>query len=160
MLAETSEGHARRSGRRRVRRTQLDISFLGRTQRRISANGESAFRPESEPCRVPSAWRQSSDLEVRKVAAMVRRSIQQILAMILIVLVILTGCTREESSEPQTDSKAPKPPEAQFVADRDCADFSTWAEASAFYKSAGGPDRDPHGLDRDRDGIPCEALLR
>ena len=91
---------------------------------------------------------------------MVRRSIAKILVVVLVALVVLVGCTRQESSEPQADSAAPEPPEAQYVADRDCADFSTWAEASAFYKSAGGPSRDPHGLDRDRDGIPCEALLR
>ena len=42
--------------------------------------------------------------------------------------------------------------------DRDCGDFRNWEEANAFYAAAGGPDRDPHGLDRDRDGIPCEAL--
>ncbi|MCG0239167.1 MAG: thermonuclease family protein [Firmicutes bacterium] len=42
--------------------------------------------------------------------------------------------------------------------DRDCDDFATQAEAQAFYEAAGGPARDPHGLDRDRDGIACESL--
>ena len=42
--------------------------------------------------------------------------------------------------------------------DRDCPDFRTWTEAQAFFVAAGGPGRDPHRLDRDRDGIPCEAL--
>lgn len=42
--------------------------------------------------------------------------------------------------------------------DRDCADFATQAEAQEFYIAAGGPERDPHGLDHDRDGIACEAL--
>lgn len=43
-------------------------------------------------------------------------------------------------------------------ADRDCSDFSTWREAQDFYEGAGGPARDPHRLDRDRDGIACEGL--
>jgi hypothetical protein len=42
------------------------------------------------------------------------------------------------------------------VGDRDCADFRTWREAQEFYENAGRGD--PHGLDRDRDGIACEAL--
>lgn len=42
--------------------------------------------------------------------------------------------------------------------DRDCGDFSTHAEAQAFYEAAGGPDRDPHKLDGDHDGTACETL--
>ena len=42
--------------------------------------------------------------------------------------------------------------------DRDCGDFSTWQQANVFYRAAGGPDSDRHGLDRDRDGIPCQSL--
>ena len=42
--------------------------------------------------------------------------------------------------------------------DKDCADFNTWRQAQNFYKKHGGPKRDPHRLDADRDGIACEAL--
>ena len=42
--------------------------------------------------------------------------------------------------------------------DRNCSDFDTWSEAQAFYKAAGGPETDRHGLDSDRDGIACETL--
>lgn len=42
--------------------------------------------------------------------------------------------------------------------DRDCSDFSTWRAAQKFYKRHGGPRRDPHRLDADRDGIACESL--
>ena len=38
--------------------------------------------------------------------------------------------------------------------DRDCRDFATQQEAQAFYE-ANRPG-DPHGLDRDQDGIACE----
>ncbi len=41
-------------------------------------------------------------------------------------------------------------------ADRDCSDFSSWREAQDFYERNGPGD--PHGLDRDRDGIACESL--
>lgn len=40
--------------------------------------------------------------------------------------------------------------------DRDCSDFSTHAEAQDFFENAGYGD--PHGLDRDGDGIACETL--
>ncbi len=42
--------------------------------------------------------------------------------------------------------------------DRDCSDFSTQSEAQAFYEAAGGPAKDPHRLDPDRDGVACESL--
>ncbi len=42
--------------------------------------------------------------------------------------------------------------------DRDCSDFSTQAEAQAFYISCGGPASDPHRLDREKDGKACETL--
>ena len=44
------------------------------------------------------------------------------------------------------------------IADRDCSDFTTQAEAQAFFLANGGPGRDPHRLDGDNDGIACERL--
>lgn len=40
--------------------------------------------------------------------------------------------------------------------DRDCDNFASGAEAQKFFLQAGGPIRDPHGLDRDGDGNACE----
>ena len=42
--------------------------------------------------------------------------------------------------------------------DRDCGDFSSQAEAQAFFEAAGGPASDPHRLDSDSDGEVCESL--
>jgi endonuclease YncB( thermonuclease family) len=42
--------------------------------------------------------------------------------------------------------------------DRDCSDFRTQAEAQRFFEAEGGPDRDPHRLDSDGDGVACEGL--
>ena len=43
--------------------------------------------------------------------------------------------------------------------DRDCSDFSTQKEAQKFFESEKGlRDKDPHGLDRDNDGVACESL--
>ena len=57
-----------------------------------------------------------------------------------------------------TPAATPTPsPETDFV-DRNCGDFDDWASAQAFYESEGGPDADPHGLDRDGDGIACQSL--
>jgi len=44
------------------------------------------------------------------------------------------------------------------AADKDCSDFSSWHAAQKFYKRHGGPQRDPHRLDADHDGIACEDL--
>ncbi len=42
--------------------------------------------------------------------------------------------------------------------DRDCSEFPTQADAQRFFIAAGGPERDPHRLDNDHDGIACESL--
>jgi hypothetical protein len=39
-----------------------------------------------------------------------------------------------------------------------CADFNSWAEAQAVFLKAGGPAKDPHGLDPDGNGEACEDL--
>ncbi len=62
---------------------------------------------------------------------------------------------------PQSDS-SPSTPESNasssdFV-DRNCGDFADWQSAQAFFESAGGPNRDPHRLDRNGDGVACESL--
>jgi micrococcal nuclease len=42
--------------------------------------------------------------------------------------------------------------------DRNCSAFATHQEAQCFFIAAGGPERDPHRLDGDGDGIACESL--
>lgn len=42
------------------------------------------------------------------------------------------------------------------VADKDCSDFASSAQAQKFFLAQGGPSADPHGLDRDGDGYVCE----
>ncbi len=42
--------------------------------------------------------------------------------------------------------------------DANCGDFSTWSEANDFFIEAGGPRLDPHRLDGDNNGVPCETL--
>jgi excalibur calcium-binding domain-containing protein len=46
---------------------------------------------------------------------------------------------------------------ASAFRDRDCSDFSTHAQAQRFFKKH-HPNRDPHRLDADHDGIACESL--
>ena len=48
--------------------------------------------------------------------------------------------------------------EAEIGNDADCGDFETWVEANEFFKRAGGPNSDPHRLDGDSNGVPCESL--
>ncbi len=43
--------------------------------------------------------------------------------------------------------------------DQDCGDFVTWEEANEFFMAQGGPLLDPHRLDGNHDGIPCESLV-
>jgi len=42
-----------------------------------------------------------------------------------------------------------------FGPDKNCSDFRSGG-VDAFFKAAGGPYNDPHGLDADGDGYPCE----
>lgn len=41
--------------------------------------------------------------------------------------------------------------------DRDCSDFKTQAQAQRFFERH-NPQRDPHRLDGDDDGLACESL--
>jgi endonuclease YncB( thermonuclease family) len=43
------------------------------------------------------------------------------------------------------------------AADRDCGDFASQRAAQIFFLKAGGPQRDPHGLDSEGDGVACES---
>ena len=63
-------------------------------------------------------------------------------------------------SQPAPPPPAPTSTESYDPAgpDRNCGDFSRQADAQAFFRAAGGPDRDPHRLDRDQDGVVCESL--
>lgn len=47
---------------------------------------------------------------------------------------------------------------AQAVADRDCSDFDTQAQAQRFFVDQGGPRHDGHRLDADDDGRACDSL--
>lgn len=61
--------------------------------------------------------------------------------------------------KPTSPSPRPKPqPRTPTYTggDKDCKDFSTQLAAQRFYESQGPGD--PHGLDRDGDGIACESL--
>jgi len=42
--------------------------------------------------------------------------------------------------------------------DKNCEHFATKAQAQAFFIQEGGPSKDPHKLDADKDGLACEAL--
>ena len=65
--------------------------------------------------------------------------------------------TAPEVSEAPTQIK----PDAKYDPngpDRDCGDFKTQREAQDFFEAAVGPERDPHLLDRNKDGMACESL--
>ncbi|MBM7573023.1 thermonuclease family protein [Aquibacillus albus] len=75
------------------------------------------------------------------------------------------GFAKEEAtsdSEPETSTEQPSGSELKYDPngpDRNCSDFDTQQEAQDFYEAAGGPERDPHGLDgSDNDGLVCESL--
>ena len=92
----------------------------------------------------------------------------------ILLIALLAGCERSPAPAPAaalstapaqafaspvpTPSPEPAPVTARTTRDHDCADFASHAEAQGFYEAHGGPDRDPHRLDRDRDGLACETL--
>lgn len=77
---------------------------------------------------------------------------------IIVLLLLMAG--QAAGSTGHSVSKVPLvPPPALLrlaAGDVDCGDFSSQAEAQAFFE-ANGPG-DPHGLDRDKDGLACESL--
>ena len=60
------------------------------------------------------------------------------------------------AAPPPTPTMAPTATEFE---DRNCSDFDTWQEAQDFFLSEGGPEEDPHRLDRnsDRGGVRVAA---
>lgn len=78
----------------------------------------------------------------------------------IVVTASLNGQTVQTSTTFTVQSTQEQPPaqEPYTGGDKDCSDFATQEEAQRFYESQGGPAKDPHDLDRDRDGIACEAL--
>ncbi|WP_411953594.1 thermonuclease family protein [Alkalibacillus sp. S2W] len=68
---------------------------------------------------------------------------------------------QDDSSEGDTsnsDSSGYTGPYDPNGEDKNCGDFDTHDNAQAFFEAAGGPDSDPHGLDRDGNGAACESL--
>ena len=60
----------------------------------------------------------------------------------------------------KTEAKTMARTEARTTSfvDKNCSDFTTQKAAQEFYISAGGPNKDPHRLDSDKDGKACEDL--
>lgn len=61
----------------------------------------------------------------------------------------------EEVREPEAVPDVTALPYDPLGSDRDCSDFSTQAEAQAFFEAAGTGD--PHRLDADNDGVACAS---
>jgi len=77
------------------------------------------------------------------------------------VIVLLNGCNQRilaVRDPSQAITPVPLLPIDVSGVDKNCSDFTTQAQAQAFFVEAGGPDNDPHGLDEDNDGIACENL--
>ncbi|WP_338780910.1 hypothetical protein [Metabacillus sp. FJAT-52054] len=62
----------------------------------------------------------------------------------------------DSTGEPETPSDKPSEFDP-FGPDLDCGDFSSQSDAQEVYDAAGGPGKDPHDLDRDHDGMACDA---
>lgn len=70
-----------------------------------------------------------------------------------------TPTTPTEIAPTATPTPAPTmAPTPSEVENRNCSDFDTWQEAQDFFLAEGGPEEDPHRLDRNRDGVACESL--
>lgn len=70
---------------------------------------------------------------------------------ILAATLLVLGATAIPASAQQ---RAPSGDDGSY----NCPDFDTQQEAQEFFESVGGPEEDPNDLDRDGNGIACEAL--
>ncbi|MDP3093607.1 MAG: excalibur calcium-binding domain-containing protein [bacterium] len=68
---------------------------------------------------------------------------------IFAVIVIFVGYLISRNSKPSYNTE---------YGDYDCSDFSTQEEAQAFFIKNGGPNKDYHNLDKNKDGVACESL--
>jgi hypothetical protein len=95
--------------------------------------------------------------------------------MILLALLLLASSATAQPrpqprAKPDTAQARPRTPArpaagqlpacARGGGDCDCRHFASQREAQAFFRRMGGPERDPHSLDADGDGIACESLRR
>ena len=93
------------------------------------------------------------------------RKVLLFVAVIALLVFVFAGCADKQGSVSPTrmagsaSNQQESPRYNPNGPDRDCDDFKNWHEVNVFYEAAGGPESDPHRLDRDRDGIPCEAFL-
>lgn len=87
-------------------------------------------------------------------------NIQKIIGVIAGGAVIASGVyflnQSSNSNTRDTDYSTTRTNLSTGEADKDCSDFTTHAEAQVFFESQGPGD--PHGLDRDGDGLACETL--
>ena len=76
-----------------------------------------------------------------------------------IIILVLMGVVYWITSNKKSSSYTSSPSfRSTTLGDKDCGDFSTHAQAQAYFISKGGPTQDPDNLDRDKDGIACETL--
>ena len=74
---------------------------------------------------------------------------------------VLVGGSCDDSTTKTGAAKPGRLRETRFYNDYDeynCEDFETWEQAQEVFESSGGVENDVHRLDRDHDGIACEAL--
>ena len=83
---------------------------------------------------------------------------KNILISIIIGGAIIVGGYIVFGSKKNSNSKTPSLGIEKINEDKDCGDFRTQHEAQAFFEANGGPNRDPHNLDRDKDSHACESL--
>jgi hypothetical protein len=83
-----------------------------------------------------------------------RRLLAGLASLTSLLLVTLTGAPEAAARRKKKRKKKKK----GGGRDYDCSDFATQKEAQQFYEKHGGPKKDPHRLDADRDGIACENL--
>lgn len=85
-------------------------------------------------------------------------------AVILAILAFLFfggGTNNNQNQVPlpfQQEKTTENPKDTRTSKDKDCEDFDTQQEAQVFFEKEGGPQSDPHDLDRDKDGVVCESL--
>lgn len=82
--------------------------------------------------------------------------------IIILFSLVLVGGSCDDSTTKTGAAKAGRLRETRLYDDDydeyNCEDFETWEEAQEIFESSGGIENDVHHLDRDGDGIPCEAL--
>ncbi|MFJ7511875.1 excalibur calcium-binding domain-containing protein [Peribacillus simplex] len=136
IAAEKKEAEAKAKEEARITAEKKEAEAKAKEEARIAAEKKKAEAKAKEEARI-AAEKKEAEAKAKEEARIAAEKKEA-----------------EAKEEEETSNKLMYDPSG---ADKDCSDFPSGGfEAQEFYIAAGGPQSDPHDLDRDNDGNACD----